>query len=369
MRVVVPNVGSSSKENLMKYFFALILVLLNTIVYSEPPYEVIDSCRRSEAVNTDVIFDDLGKATFSSSEKEKGCEVRYTIVVAGKEFITNQCQHSFYFMFGANKIKLEDALNQSLDANAAPGWLNPATARWSAIHYKKQTYLCVKGLVTEDKAISKYYQYYILDNSTNNEEPYLWYYFFDKNFIQEIKAEKNLYLKNTPPEIVINSCRQEKAMNNDIHLDDATFIVASKVKGCDDSHALKIRNKIFTTLECNHDYFFSNGKNKVLLDNAINMSLDANAEPGWWNPAVSSWFSIQYKNNIYICIKGPISENLGYFQYYVVENGFNDEKLKLYYYFFDKGFLQQHRLIKEQTDKELLSIENKIPADKCWSKA
>ena len=162
-----------------------------------------------------------------------------------------------------------------------------------------------------------------------------------------------LFLPNNysePPKEVINSCHQDKAINSTIKLTELSGLYSydkEKVSNCSDNPDLdiigvEINNRSFYQGHCGDKIYFLTGNRKFDLKKSINHSLDISIEPNGVL-YISNWYLIQYGNKNYICMASALGPNgwaAAVGQYYVVENGFEENKpLRIYFIFLIKNLL------------------------------
>ena len=112
------------------------------------------------------------------------------------------------------------------------------------------------------------------------------------------------------------------------------------MQGCENQYHRLIDGHAFGTLTCNEKFYFIINDKKNDPSLAENYSINPEINPGVEFTS-SSWYKIEFKNKLYLCIFSSLSQHgigAAYNQYYIVENAF-DKNLapKLYYYFLDKN--------------------------------
>jgi len=144
---------------------------------------------------------------------------------------------------------------------------------------------------------------------------------------------------------VLRSCIDEKPYNNNVAISsrDNGSYAENHEKNCEEPFEVNFDNKIFGTVRCNDKFYLVVNNHKINLEKAENMSVNPEIKPGIVYPTDTSWLKIDFKNQSFLCLNGPISRagagsNIG--QYYIIENAFiNKVTPTIYYYFFDKDII------------------------------
>ena len=82
------------------------------------------------------------------------------------------------------KIKLNSAINKSINPEIQPGY--PFTYRgfWSKIDQDNRSFLCIEVPLSDSGVGGSIYQYYLVENAFDSKaSPVLYYYFFEKDII------------------------------------------------------------------------------------------------------------------------------------------------------------------------------------------
>ena len=153
-------------------------------------------------------------------------------------------------------------------------------------------------------------------------------------FIQSLFAE--------PPFEVLRSCIDEKPKNSSVSLLEINngYYQPQVEDKCENQYEIKFKKKIFGTVTCNETPYLLINNQKIDLTKAVNKSANPEIKPGILYPTDTSWLKIDFKNQSFLCLNGPISlsgtgSNIG--QYYIVENAFSDNsKPIIYFYFLNK---------------------------------
>lgn len=148
-----------------------------------------------------------------------------------------------------------------------------------------------------------------------------------------------------PPFEVLRSCVDEKPYNNKItiHTKEDGIYADTQEKNCEEPFEVNFDNRMYGFVRCaDIPYLVVNGQ-KINLEKAENKSVNSEIKPGTLYPTDTSWSKIEFKDQSYLCLNGPISRsgtgsNIG--QYYIVENAFlNNVMPTIYYYFFNKDIV------------------------------
>ncbi len=153
-------------------------------------------------------------------------------------------------------------------------------------------------------------------------------------FIQSLFAE--------PPFEVLRSCIDEKPKNSSVNLLEINngYYQSQVEDKCENQYEIKFNKKTFGVVTCNETSYLLINNQKINLTKAVNKSVNSEIKPGILYPTDTSWLKIDFKNQSYLCLNGPISlsgtgSNIG--QYYIVENAFSaNSKPLVYFYFLNK---------------------------------
>ena len=148
-----------------------------------------------------------------------------------------------------------------------------------------------------------------------------------------------------PPFEVLRSCVDEKPYNNKvtIHIKDDGSYADNHEKNCEERFEVSFDNKMYGFVRCTDIPYLVVNDQKINLEKAENRSVNPEIKPGMLYPTDTSWSKIDFKNQSYLCLNGPISRsgtgsNIG--QYYIIENAFEKNIIPIiYYYFFNKDII------------------------------
>jgi hypothetical protein len=122
-----------------------------------------------------------------------------------------------------------------------------------------------------------------------------------------------------------------------------------KIKDSEERYQFEVNMRNFSIED---HKFFVRDNNWIKLSSAINHSNHSIAKPGNINNPISVAM-ITFNKKDYLCMSGSLFENgplAAVGEYYIVENAFDyDKKLQLYYYFFDKEFVEMVRIRDDGT--------------------
>lgn len=97
---------------------------------------------------------------------------------------TLSCDDKFYFLLNDKKVAPGLANNMSVNPEIQPGVEFTTRALWYKIDFEDKEYLCVLAPLSEEGVGSSYKQYYIIEHAFGlNQNPELYFYFFDKNVV------------------------------------------------------------------------------------------------------------------------------------------------------------------------------------------
>lgn len=145
-----------------------------------------------------------------------------------------------------------------------------------------------------------------------------------------------------PPFEVLRSCIDEKSYNNQVTInikDDGSY-ADNHEDNCEERFEVSFDNTMYGFVICADISYLVVNEHKINLQNAENRSVNPEIKPGMLYPTDTSWSKIDFKNQSYLCLNGPISRsgtgsNIG--QYYIIENAFDKNITPIiYYYFFNK---------------------------------
>lgn len=168
---------------LKQIFYTLPYLFLLNISYADIPFETLRTCMELKPYNNSIKFtalEDNGLATVN----ETNCEDQYNRGFNGHVYGTVTCDDTLYLIVNDKKIKLNTAINKSINPEIKPGLPIFITSEWYKIDQDNQSYLCIQSALSESGSGSSLSQYYIVENAfALNAPPIIYYYFFNKDII------------------------------------------------------------------------------------------------------------------------------------------------------------------------------------------
>lgn len=161
--------------------------------YAEPPKEVIQSCHLEKATDPAIKFTKLSVVYNYDKEKITSCPEDPDGGIIGVEtnnrfFYQEHCGSQEYFLSGNRKFNLEHSINNSLSLEIEPyGVVN--ISNWYLISYSNINYICMTSPVGPNGWSAATSQYYLIENAFDDTQPLkAYFYFFDKKFIDKVRA-------------------------------------------------------------------------------------------------------------------------------------------------------------------------------------
>lgn len=171
---------------LVKLLFIVCAIGFSISSYAVPPKQVLESCQALKAVDKNIKFVELN-GLFDQTEIDD-CDYRYRVKAKGYSFYTTLCGVPQLFVADHREISLSEAINKSLVAEIEPMTLN-SISTWYKIDFKNTSYLCIRSAYGENGWAASVSQYYFVENAFDASQPLkLYYYFFDKEFIDQVRA-------------------------------------------------------------------------------------------------------------------------------------------------------------------------------------
>jgi len=166
-----------------QFFYTFIGLFLLNQGYAEPPFETLRSCidlkPKSSSIKITSLEDD-GVAEVN----ENNCYGQYDRKFNGHLYGTVTCNDVFYLIINGKKIKLDNAINKSVNPEIKPGLPFSIRALWNKIDQNGESYLCIEDSLSESGVGAAHNQYYIIENAfEENSVPIIYYYFFYKDII------------------------------------------------------------------------------------------------------------------------------------------------------------------------------------------
>ncbi|HFL3897076.1 TPA: hypothetical protein ACG3J2_002919 [Legionella pneumophila] len=184
--------------------------MTGSLLFAQLPKEVVASCYEEEMPDDRVSYMHLSdnlqllapisKMPTNSSvsymhlpggydyQEIKGSKERYEFDVNMRHFSIEDNQ---YFVRDNDWIKLSDAINHSNHPIAKPGNINNPMMV-GMITFNKKDYLCISGSLFVNGSLAAVGEYYIVENAFDYDKKLqLYYYFFDKEFVEMVRIRDN----------------------------------------------------------------------------------------------------------------------------------------------------------------------------------
>ncbi|CZG66847.1 TPA: hypothetical protein ACG3NF_001187 [Legionella pneumophila] len=194
----------------LKYLIVIMFLMTSSLLFAQLPKEIVVACHEGETPNDSVsymylpgnlrILVPISKTPTNSSisytplpgsfdyKKIKGSEERYEFDVNMRHFSIEDNQ---YFVRDNSWIKLSDAINHSNHPIAEPGNINNPMMV-AKITFNKKDYLCISGSLCVNGSLAAVGEYYIVENAFDYDKKLqLYYYFFDKEFVEMVRIRDN----------------------------------------------------------------------------------------------------------------------------------------------------------------------------------
>lgn len=188
----------------------------------------------------------------------------------------------------------------------------------------------------------------------------------------------SLKLNAIPPWEVVDACRNNRVMAAGMTI---KKMLQPSAHGWDDGGFFCAKDRCYVEIEaisdnihygsseCHEDSsspvsqryheepsVFINGYN-LLLEKAINLSINPYIGPGGAISSHAEWLKIGYRNHTYLCIDDALSDSgvgAARVQYYIIENAMPFDVPTVYYYLFETDVMpltmswpEQQKIIKE----------------------
>lgn len=182
--------NASSYSHFLLYFLLRIIlffsfVLLTFTINAEPPKEVIRTCHLGKPTSKKIQFDAV--AWEGNYDNIEGCDNNTKVTIGDSVFYNQYCDDGQYFVAGNRKKLFSKAINRSNTSLATPHGLG-SIADWHLITLNHQAYLCIESAYGENGWAAAVGQYYIAENILSPNRPLnLYFYFFDKKFIEQVR--------------------------------------------------------------------------------------------------------------------------------------------------------------------------------------
>ncbi|WP_018578490.1 hypothetical protein [Legionella shakespearei] len=173
----------------MLFFFAI------TSCYAEPPEEVINSCREEKKAHPLIKFEELYVSYDTDNQKITSCpdDSHRSIIrveVNNYSFYQEHCGSQEFFLADKRILPLDQSVNHSLSPDVKPYGVTHIS-EWYLISYRGKDYICMSSGLSENGSGAATSQYYIVENAFDDKAPLTsHFYFFDKEFIEELKARR-----------------------------------------------------------------------------------------------------------------------------------------------------------------------------------
>ena len=171
----------------------LLLSLFHANTYADPPKEVITSCHREKAINPQIKFTELYLAYDYDNEKITSCPDDPHREIMGVEtnnraFYQEHCGSENYFLAGHRKFWLAQSVNHSYSPEIKPYGVG-TISNWYLISFNENHYICMTSSLGPNGWAAATGQYYLIENAfSDNLELKAHFYFFDKKFIDKVRA-------------------------------------------------------------------------------------------------------------------------------------------------------------------------------------
>jgi hypothetical protein len=166
---------------LNQVFYTLSCLFLLNLSYAEIPFETLRTCIDLKPHNNSIKLtplEDKGVATVN----ETNCEDQYNREFDAHVYGTVTCDNTLYLIVNNKKIKLNTAINKSINPEIRPGFPIFITSEWYKIDDDNKSYLCIQSALSESGPGSSLSQYYIVENAFDlKASPIVYYYFFNKD--------------------------------------------------------------------------------------------------------------------------------------------------------------------------------------------
>ena len=176
-----------------KIILGILFLFFISNSHSGPSKEVIKSCHQAKSIGPAVKFTELsviynfGNKKITSCLEDLDSEI-IGVKIKNHSFYQEHCGSQKYFLAGKRKVNLGLSINHSLSFEIAPyGVLN--ASHWSLISYNNKNYICISSAVGENGWAAAISQYYLIENAFDDNQPLTaYFYFFDKKFIEKVRA-------------------------------------------------------------------------------------------------------------------------------------------------------------------------------------
>jgi hypothetical protein len=165
----------------------ILLPFILSKAHAAPPKEIIKSCHQRQAVKPEIKLIELDGMFDYKEIQGCGYRQRYTVKTGKYYFYTEGCDDGQYFVAGNRKIKFENSVNKSSVVEIVPRRLT-TVASWYKIQFKNKSYICMESALGENGWAAAVSQYYFVENAFDNNSPLqVYFYFFDKKFIDKVR--------------------------------------------------------------------------------------------------------------------------------------------------------------------------------------
>ena len=172
------------KRSVSTLFF---IFLLNQ-GHAEIPFETLRSCIDLKPLNASIKLTDLDREG-AVEVNEPNCEDQYNRKFNGNTYGTVTCKNIFYLIINDKKIKLDTAINKSVNPEIKPGSTFTDRSEWYKIDQDNKSYLCIQSALSESGPGSSLSQYYVVENAFDLKAPPIVYYYFFNKDITPITSE------------------------------------------------------------------------------------------------------------------------------------------------------------------------------------
>lgn len=167
----------------IRFFCTVQCLFLLNQSYAEIPFETLRSCIDHKPKNESIKLTDLDREGVSEIN-EPNCEDQYNRRYKGHLYGTVTCNDTFYLIINDKKIKLDTAINMSINPEIKPGYPFSIRSFWTKIDQNNKSYLCIQSALAESGTGSALSQYYIIENAFDSAAiPVVYYYFFEKDIV------------------------------------------------------------------------------------------------------------------------------------------------------------------------------------------
>jgi hypothetical protein len=157
-------------------------IIISQFAGATPPVEVIGSCKNSQAVNSSVTMTKLTSPA-GLGDDETDCLDHYESTVGGFNYGAIMCNDESYIIVKGTRIKLNTAVNHSINPSIKPGADIAAVSDWRKVEFNSISYLCVSVPLSMSGDGADVSQYYIVENAYNSSTPIVYYYFLNKDLM------------------------------------------------------------------------------------------------------------------------------------------------------------------------------------------